>query len=128
MNRMYRKIPGVPGALLLEAAASDPPLPAPGVGEGPSSGGEGEGLLSGDDWEKTVRRLRLSVREGEVIRCLIAEQKDRVIAVQLGISTHTVRSHLERIFRKLSVHTRTGVVVAVLSEALKIVGESQATK
>ncbi len=61
-------------------------------------------LFLGDDfsgdWAMVVRRLRLSVREAEIIRCIIAEQKDRVIAAQLGISTHTVRSHLERIFRK----------------------------
>lgn len=87
----------------------------------------GAGGLSDGDWVVIVRRLRLSLREGEVIRCLVCEQKDRVIAVQLGISTHTVRSHLERIFRKLGVHTRVGVVVAVFSEALKIVREGATT-
>ena len=41
---------------------------------------------------------------------------DSVIAAELGISIHTVRSHMERLFRKLHVGSRTGVVVAFFPE------------
>jgi DNA-binding CsgD family transcriptional regulator len=35
------------------------------------------------------------------------------IAHLLGISSQTVRKHLENVYEKLDVHTRTGAVAAV---------------
>ena len=51
------------------------------------------------------------------------KQKDRAIALELGISYNALRTQLSRLYRKLGVQTRIGVVVAVFSEALRIVGE-----
>ena len=51
------------------------------------------------------------------------KQKDRAIALALGISYNALRTQLSRLYRKLGVQTRIGVVVAVFSEALRIVGE-----
>ena len=48
------------------------------------------------------------------MRGILTERIDRAIASDLGVSVHTVRTHLERLFRKLGVHSRTGVAVAVL--------------
>ena len=95
------------------------------LGEGGGSGGEG--LLSSGDWAVVVHRLRLSMREVQIICLIVTEQKDRAIALELGISYNTLLTQLSRLYRKLGVQTRVGVMVTVFSEALKIVAESQAT-
>ena len=52
----------------------------------------------------------LTPREHEVVG-LVAEGKTNAeIARQLWISPGTVRRHLENVFAKLDVHTRTGAV------------------
>jgi RNA polymerase sigma factor (sigma-70 family) len=53
---------------------------------------------------------RLTPREREVV-VLVAEGKTNdEIARQLWISPGTVRRHLENVFAKLDVHTRTAAV------------------
>ena len=53
---------------------------------------------------------RLTPREREVV-VLVAEGKTNAeIARQLWISPGTVRRHLENVFAKLDVHTRTAAV------------------
>lgn len=47
----------------------------------------------------------------------------RAIAHQLGISYNTLRTQLSRLYRKFGVQTHIGVVVAVFTEAMTIVGE-----
>ena len=51
------------------------------------------------------------------------KQKDRAIALELGMTYNTLRKQLSRLYRKLGVQTRIGVAVAVFSEAMKIVAE-----
>ena len=59
----------------------------------------------------------------EVICGICDEQKDQTIAHELGINYNTLHTHLSRLYRKLGVQTRVGVVMAVFSEAPKIVRE-----
>ena len=49
----------------------------------------------------------LSVREGEVLRNLLAGQRVPTIARSLYLSPHTVRNHLKSIFRKIGVRSQT---------------------
>lgn len=51
-----------------------------------------------------------SPREIEVLRCVAEGMTDDQIARNLGISRRTVRTHLERIFRKFDLHSRTAAV------------------
>ena len=52
----------------------------------------------------------LSPRESAVAQLICAGLGTKQIAVRLGISAHTARHHTERLFAKLGVHSRAGVV------------------
>jgi two-component system nitrate/nitrite response regulator NarL len=53
----------------------------------------------------------LSKREGEVVRLVSEGLTNRAISVELGLSEHTVRNYLFRIFDKLGVSTRVELVL-----------------
>ena len=57
---------------------------------------------------------RLTPREREVIDLVGEGLTNAQIAAQLWISGGTVRRHLENVFAKLGVHTRTAAVRAAL--------------
>lgn len=57
--------------------------------------------------EESVRaKFGLTRREAQVAVLLAERRTDAEIASELGISWHTVRSHVERIFAALHCHTR----------------------
>lgn len=55
---------------------------------------------------------RLTPRQREILRLLCEGRANKEIALQLGMSDNTVRSHLTFIFRELGAHTRTEVAFA----------------
>lgn len=57
----------------------------------------------------------LSEREQEVMRYLIQGQTNKEISNQMSISVNTVKKHLQNIFTKLGVDTRTAAVAKALS-------------
>jgi DNA-binding CsgD family transcriptional regulator len=61
-------------------------------------------------WERRRRVPGLTDREHEVLRLLKEGLTNQEIADRLVIATGTVRTHLENIFDKLGVHTRTAAV------------------
>lgn len=52
----------------------------------------------------------LSLREREVLGCLVEGRNSRTIATVLEMADNTVRTHTARIFRKLGVHSRVEAV------------------
>ena len=56
----------------------------------------------------------LTTRENEVLRWVAAGKTDRDIADLLGCSHRTVQKHLERVYAKLGVETRTAAVMRAL--------------
>jgi DNA-binding CsgD family transcriptional regulator len=52
------------------------------------------------------------------MQAVFDDQKETAIAANLGISTHTVHTHLERLYRKLRVSSRVSLVVRVVAEYL----------
>lgn len=60
-----------------------------------------------------MRPLPLTSREHEVVLLVAEGLTNADIARQLWISPGTVRRHLENVFAKLGVHTRTGAVARV---------------
>ena len=51
-----------------------------------------------------------AAREAEIVELIALGFEDKQIAVQLGISRRTVRTHLERLFSDLEVHSRAAAV------------------
>jgi len=56
----------------------------------------------------------LSKRELEVVQCLVHGLANREIADNLGLSRHTIKNHLFRIFDKLGVSNRTELLFMML--------------
>jgi DNA-binding NarL/FixJ family response regulator len=73
----------------------------------------------------TANRLSsLTGRERHVLRLLVDGLTSRDLAEQLGVSVNTVRTHMNRIFRKLGVHHRLEAV-RVARRAGLVTGRSQ---
>ena len=59
-------------------------------------------------------RLLLSERQREMLELLAAGEPYKAIADKMGLSIHTVRGYIRRIYEKLQVHTRTEAVAKYL--------------
>jgi DNA-binding NarL/FixJ family response regulator len=57
----------------------------------------------------------LSKREGEVVQCLVQGLTNREIAERMGLSQHTVKNYLFRVFDKLGVSNRTELLFMTLT-------------
>lgn len=82
----------------------------PWVYEGDQEGG----LLFQGHVDDPEDRKELTRRETQILELLVGDLTDKEIARTLGITHRTVRTHLERIYRKQRVRSRTGAVAAWL--------------
>ena len=55
----------------------------------------------------------LTQREIAIVALIAAGASNKAIAIQLGVAPETIKTHLKRIFLKLSAHTRAEAVVRV---------------
>lgn len=65
---------------------------------------------------ESIELLGLSRREAEVLFRVVKDKSMKEIAFDLGIAERTVKKHLEHIYEKLGVRTRTAAVVHVLKK------------
>jgi DNA-binding CsgD family transcriptional regulator len=63
--------------------------------------------------EESTLRDSLTVRELEVVRCVAAGQSTAEIAREFWLSPTTVSKHLEHVYRKLGVTSRTAALAAL---------------
>jgi DNA-binding CsgD family transcriptional regulator len=74
----------------------------------------GRALIESDRWETLTRSLHLSSRERDILEALLNGADGEVaVADCLGISVHTVHTHLERLYRKLGVKSRTQLIISL---------------
>jgi len=83
-----------------------------------------DSLLTAETWVIISRALALSGREAEIARLILRDDSECVIADHLGISSHTVHTHVERLFRKLNVSSRCQVVVRIFYAYLRLTAGS----
>ncbi len=80
----------------------------------------GHSLLSIGQWRSIAAVLDLSSRELQIIQCLFDGKHEPAIAQALGISEHTVRTHVKRLHRKLGVHDRSELLIRIFSAYIAI--------
>jgi DNA-binding CsgD family transcriptional regulator len=61
------------------------------------------------------RLTGLTPRESEIAQLIASGLPTKTIAASLDISSHTTRHHIERLYKKLGVHTRAGIASLVRS-------------
>ena len=66
----------------------------------------------------------LTLREADVVRLLASGCTYAEIADRLGISAHTVASHIKNVYRKLDVHCAAAAVMRALE--LQAIGDRTA--
>jgi len=81
-------------------------------------GGEGSATSRQPTSGETVAGTVLSNREREILALLADGLVNKQIAARLGISTNTVKTHLELLFDKLGVTTRAEAVATGVRRGL----------
>jgi DNA-binding CsgD family transcriptional regulator len=74
----------------------------------------GHTILSDSAWCSVARALHLAPREMDIVRCVFDDWKEAAIAEALGISPHTVRAYLQRIYHKLQIGNRSSLIPRVM--------------
>ncbi len=77
-------------------------------------------FLSRREWAIVARRFSLSSRELQIVEYAFDDEKELAMAEMLGISPHTVHTHVERLYRKLGVRSRVELVAKIAFEALTL--------
>ena len=86
----------------------------------------GPSLFSNETWRDLERSLGLSRRESQIVPALFDDLKESAIATHLGISRHTVHTYTERLYRKMGVSSRVGLVRRIFVEFMSLARNSSA--
>ncbi len=97
-----------------EACAGTPMVRGRGLGRGEK----------GDPIDRAGPSTRLTSREEEVVRLVGRGLSNKAIAQELGISPRTVEGHLNHVFEKLGISSRTELVHVALARTLFVRGPS----
>lgn len=79
----------------------------------------GNGTFSQVNLRTPRMEKKLSERELEILRCLIAGYPNKVIARRLHITDTTVKVHLKNILRKINLSNRTQAAIWAVSQGLE---------
>ena len=73
-----------------------------------STGSEvcGRSILSQAQWRAIGEALQLSQRELQIVQCVFYGASEVNIALELGISAHTVHAYVRRLYHKLGIRER----------------------
>jgi DNA-binding NarL/FixJ family response regulator len=77
-----------------------------------------EKLYESSSGESTDETNALSVREKEIITCVVKGLTNKEIARELFLSTHTVITHRRNIARKLEIHSTAGLTIYAIVNKL----------
>lgn len=73
-------------------------------------------VFTKSEWEELTTQLNFSPQQIQVVHCLLEGMGDKQIAATMGISEHTVRTYLGRIFTKQEVQNRNELLVGIFRQ------------
>ena len=73
--------------------------------------------LTEGEWQDVIRVLHLTPQQTGIVRLILQDKKDKEIAAEMRLNFWTVRTHLSRIFTRLGVDDRVGLVLRVFAVA-----------
>jgi DNA-binding NarL/FixJ family response regulator len=66
-------------------------------------------------WAHAAAVLGVSAKDIEVLERILRGESEKEVAAQIGASRRAVHARLERLYRRLDVHSRTELIVAVVA-------------
>lgn len=75
-------------------------------------------LLTKQQWRAIASGLELHERQLQLVQCIVDGLNEDSMAEKLGLSSHTVHTHLKRLHRKLDVHNRSSLMTTVFAAHL----------
>lgn len=73
-------------------------------------------------WTTIAHELSFSTQQTRIVELILCGQQDAEIADQLGLSVHTVRTYIRRIFDHAQVKDRLILVLKIFAMAQALVG------
>ena len=80
----------------------------------------GASLLSDHAWLEIAGALKITKRELQIVQSVFDNQHEAEIAKRFKISPHTVHMHMNRLFKKLNVTTRTELVLRIVEQLVAL--------
>jgi len=80
----------------------------------------GSAIFSEEAWSQIALSFQFSRRELQIVRGVFDDLTEMAIASELGISSHTVHTHFERLHRKMGIVDRAELLLRVVSEFLRL--------
>jgi DNA-binding NarL/FixJ family response regulator len=81
---------------------------------------ERNGLVAGSvfparAWAHAAAVLGVSAKDVEVLQRILHGESEKEVAAQIGASRRAVHARFERLYRRLDVHSRAELIVAVVA-------------
>lgn len=81
-------------------------------------------IFSERNWARIAESLRFSGRETQIVMGIFDDDTEHGIGRRFGMSQHTVHTHLQRLYRKLGVSSRTQLILRVFGEYIALNGHA----
>ncbi|MEI8372588.1 MAG: LuxR C-terminal-related transcriptional regulator [Planctomycetota bacterium] len=75
-------------------------------------------LFSNSQWLWIAARIELTRRELDIVRLVFEDLGGRAIARELEVTVNTIHTQLKRLYLKLGVTSRVGLVLQIVREHL----------
>lgn len=73
--------------------------------------------MDANTWQRVADQLSLSDQQLRIVELILRGRRDKEIAEELGVSFHTVRAYLKRIFDRTDASDRLDLVLHVFALA-----------